>query len=120
MSLSKESIKRLLQIKAAILAQPELYDQREGPNLAFADGGCGAPCCYAGWAAWLDAPTEADYRKALDMGVGPDLLVTHADLNFSQASRLFSDVDPRNGRVITSAAQGASRIDHFIKTGGAK
>lgn len=55
-NLSKKTIHKIRQMIAAVLAEPELYDQDTfGTAICKTDGGptCGTTCCAAGWAVFL-------------------------------------------------------------------
>ena len=64
-NLSKESIRKLRRLQKAILAEPEFYAQTNFPEIQ----DCGAVCCIAGWAVWLDNP-KGYAKKVIDVGVG--------------------------------------------------
>lgn len=56
-NLSATSIGKIRRMIAAVLAEPELYDQNTfGEQICKDDGQqvCGTVCCAAGWAVWLD------------------------------------------------------------------
>lgn len=119
-NLSKESIRRLRQVKRAILAQPEFYDQSNPPNYAYIHGGCNTPCCLAGWAIWLDSADEETYKKRV---LGGDVFVEMASslrITEEQSHLLF-----RTGYFhgcqytpIETVRDAAARVEHFIATDG--
>src|ERR1700744_5431070 len=87
MSLSKESIKRLRQVKRAILAQPKFYDQDRFPRTV----DCGTTCCIAGWAVWVEDPEAYPNRVAnIDLlGVWRSAGASALGLERSQVDNLF-------------------------------
>ena len=62
MALSKESIRKLRAVKAAILAEPELYNQ----DVGFWDGDHLVPACLLVWAVWLHNPSPKEFRAAYE------------------------------------------------------
>lgn len=55
--LSKTTIRKIRRMIAAVLAEPELYDQNTfGENRCVDKDAniCGTVCCAAGWAIWLE------------------------------------------------------------------
>lgn len=119
--MSKESIKKLRAVKAAILAEPELYDQSKW--IGTKENPCGTPCCIAGWAVWLNSPKK--YKQLASQ--------SHCSANAAESVLGINDSDrklfiywPKRFetalRKSTSAAESASicalRIEHYIATDG--
>lgn len=127
MSLSKETIKKLKAVKAAILAEPKLYDQNLSP---YGKTDCNTPSCIAGWAVWIDNPNRAAYSDEVRYNMGLDLLKAHLGISYEQAYKLFepnawpekfSDALQEELRGTPKAAEAAGkRIDLFIESGGAE
>lgn len=119
MALSKETVEKLRAIKAAILAEPELYDQNEFPDIARGHT-CTSPCCYVGWAIWLNNPDENAYQELLESKgtFGTQELAEAIGISLRQASTLFSNWNPATKAPMVSAKEGAKRIDLFISSGG--
>lgn len=130
MSLSKESIKKLRAVKAAILAEPDYYDQNVVPH------SCDSPCCLLGWALWIhdrhkfdqmieNQADECQWDQAATECLGLESVLP----DIYEQWRLFgsgvswpvqfrsalSEAYGNNKRCAVVAAQ---RIEHFIKTGG--
>jgi hypothetical protein len=114
------------QVKAAILAKPEKYDQ---------DLFCGTECCIAGWALTIANPRlgEKIQTRQLDQDTWDSLWCkTRITLGLSgpQMALLCSCAEdwPADFREQYDAAKtdieramvGAARIDHFIATNGAE
>jgi hypothetical protein len=135
MSLSKESIKRLRQVKRAILAEPEFYDQGVPPDE------CATTCCIAGWAMWLEDPVgyperAASISNSFNCSDGTTQIGFRNEgaralrIPEPETVNLFSYGEAWPGEFGTrfaaaaskaeKAAVAAARIEHFIKTGGAK
>jgi len=53
--LSEQTIRKMRAVIAAILAEPELYDQDISPSGAT---DCNSVCCAAGWVYWLNDPED--------------------------------------------------------------
>lgn len=138
MSLSKNSIKLLRQVKRAILANPDFYYQ----NRWVSDiSPCGTTCCIAGWADFVVNGKEAHTARAKELFVGPWEQWKHAgkwmrvaaealDITPEEAERLTEGSSdwPQHLREEYGAAPSnkkravvaAKRIEHFIATGGAE
>lgn len=123
MALSKESIRKLRAVKAAILAEPELYDQSNSP---FCTNSCETPCCIAGWALWCNNPDPAFYRKTVTRKLGVSILQDEIGLTHGQTLDLFeqwpsSGESPawQNPCTKEAAEDCAKHIELFIKGGGA-
>lgn len=119
--LSKESIRKLKAVKAAILAQPELYDQSVFPS-ARERHTCNTPCCFAGWAVWLNNPDPKAYEATIKEKdhICAKELADALGITGVQAEDLYENWTPETGNAIGDAAEGARRIDIFIKSGGSK
>lgn len=122
MSLRKESIKKLRAVKAAILAEPEFYNQKCFPR---ARHGCNSPCCLTGWAIWLESPKTYASRLSLKGAFYDEDLASALGISFEQADRLaygqgFGPFEAMWGKsgTMEAARAAAKRIEHFIKTGG--
>lgn len=50
--LSKETIRKMREVIAAVLREPKFYDQSHFPQAE----DCGSTCCAAGWVVWLHDP----------------------------------------------------------------
>lgn len=123
MALSKESIRKLRAVKAAILAEPELYDQCNFPS-SYCGHTCLTPCCIEGWAAWVNNPNPEAYNSGVQRGgfsLATELGITTEEggLLFSGWDDAFSDAWDFPG-TRRGARAGAKRIDHFIATDGAE
>ena len=59
--LSKETIKKLKAVKAAILANPKFYNQGQWIESVTP---CGTTCCIAGWADFVVNGSAAHNRRA--------------------------------------------------------
>lgn len=122
MALSKDSIRKLRAVKAAILAEPELYGQDRSP---YCQTSCDSPCCIAGWALWVNNPDPEAYAKIVNFTPGATLLRDQIGLTEEQASLLFtgwpSTETPAWLEPGTKAAarDAAKHIELFIKGGGA-
>jgi hypothetical protein len=110
--LSKKSIRLLRQVKRAILAEPELYDQQSLPRYS-----CNAPCCLLGWVVWLNDPKKFEEMLVKDseeyewdrlLGSGGSWPHEHKKALYAAET----DVE--------RAAVAASRIEHFIAANGAE
>ena len=138
MSLSKNSIKLLRQVKLAILAAPEFYAQNKWvSNIA----PCGTTCCIAGWADFVVNGKKAHNARAEQLLVGSweqwtvsaawqQVAVEALGITPDQAERLtdsasewpaglddeYGSADGSKGRALVAA----KRIEHFIATGGAE
>lgn len=122
MSLSKGSIRKLRAVQAAILAEPELYNQNK-PGAS-----CGSPCCLAGWAVWNNYPDATRYelaRRRADGYIGNRELAEALEISEDQAVLLYEDWPDRtwspawrNPGTKEAAVAGANRIDLFINSGG--
>jgi hypothetical protein len=135
-NLSDETIRRMEAVIAAVLAQPELYNQRELPSPK--DDPYKVPCCAVGWVLWVDNPER--YRQRLSRICSgyqewngetyyPLVKVAHRILGLKDTEhRLFGSpsdwpwqyaqryihAQSDRGR----AAAMAARWKHFIKTDG--
>lgn len=123
MSLSKEAIRKLKQIKACILAEPELYNQGVFPLSGRHT--CETPCCIAGWAVWVNNPDEEAYNSFLSKkSFSSVVLAEQLEVTEEQARLLFSEWGTEDGPAWTrpgtkeAAKDGAARIDRFIESGG--
>lgn len=124
MALSKDSIRKLRAVKAAILAEPELYDQTEFPRVGMRHN-CDTPCCIAGWSVWINNPDRKAYDKFLSSNsIGSQAMADALGVTHAQAHRLFSEW-PKSGspawenpRTKVAARDGARHIELFIKGGG--
>lgn len=119
MALSKDSIKKLRAVKAAILAEPELYNQGMFPT---AGDSYDTPCCFAGWAVWLNNPDRKAYKRAIKVegGIGPRQMADALGITYLQACDLFQNWNPITLSPIHNAKEGARRIEVFIRSGGTK
>jgi len=141
-NLSATSIRKIRRMIAAVLAEPEFYNQNTfGEQLCKNDGQeiCGTVCCAAGWAVWLDNRTlyerlmkkelksdgwrEVGWGdaalKALDLVSDNDVLCTL----FGRASdwpnkffQMYEDATTPKGRAVAFA----KRWEHFIKMDAAE
>lgn len=141
------TIERLLSIKAAILAEPERYDQcvwapvgkQITDKFAETDPMCKSACCLFGWAIVLGGIpiTEVDgiafderevYVKAAEwLGIehNPSNRSHERGMPATAADRLYHQAlwPPQFGHGLVakaSARAAAYRIDHFIFTNGAE
>lgn len=121
--LSTLTITRLLAVRAAILAEPALYDQGDPwvPQ-------CGTPGCILGWVVKLFCPhalattsVRPRAREALELDWDQTDRLFSASLNGS-ACDVLSALYDRYAHAApgspTRAQCAAERIDHFIATGG--
>lgn len=122
MALSKESIRKLKAVKAAILAEPELYDQSEFPQHD-ANHDCSTPCCIAGWAVWVNNPDPEAYNALLrKKSFGVEVMAKALEISGRQAKQLFSNWPEKFMGAWSfpctrpGAEAGARFIDHFIRT----
>jgi hypothetical protein len=63
-NLSATSIRKIRRMIAAVLAEPEFYDQETFGRAICKDDGepaCGTVCCAAGWAVWLEDKSTYDH-----------------------------------------------------------
>lgn len=118
-NLSALTIRRLRKVAAAILKEPELYDQGE-PFLP--DPTCGTQACIAGWAVHL-------FDKRFDRnGSLPDAAARALQIDRSEVGKLYwrSSWPEKlcdqltGGSALKKARVAARRIEHFIKTDGAE
>lgn len=132
MSLPKKAVTILRQVKRAILAEPELYDQQLVP----ADS-CDTPCCLLGWVVWMDSPSrfdellrndasEFEWDEAAIKILGlEDILPNVEDqwrLFGSGCSwpAKFREALYASDTAAERAKAAAARIEHFIATDGAE
>lgn len=134
-NLSRETVRKIRRMIKAILAEPEYYTQAAFPK----EGDCGAPCCAAGWACWLNDPKgytklvkraeSVDWydkgTKALGLKDDPEntmstsLFATASawpepfDLQYFVAAN-----DYRGPNHAGMAKAAAARWEHFIETDG--
>lgn len=133
--LSKETIAKLREVKAAILANPKFYIQ-DAYIAEYADipTTCGTTCCIAGWADFIVNGAEEHNERAKKylvnwLGVSWRAVGSKAlGLTQDQTYNLFSSADewpsPFSEQYYTEsspehhAKTAAKRIDFFIKTNG--
>jgi len=122
MALSEKTIEKLKLVKAAILAEPRLYNQNLPPDRA----DCGTPACIAGWVAWVDNPSHEKYLLALrPFESSARLMKNSLEITQDQTNYLFGGPWPdrfmaawdRPGTK-KAAEAAAGFIDHFIATDG--
>jgi hypothetical protein len=133
--LTKEAIAKLREVQRLILNEPELYDQTKFPSKKetwCGDGslsgvGCYAPCCLAGWLAWVDSPNPEEYDQLVEREVFLDevyiakslgVTITQGLLLFSQWPEDKYKAAWYNPGTKEAAAAGVARINEFIKSGG--
>lgn len=112
------NIPRLLAIKAAILAEPHLYDQ----NYFEVPRECGTAGCFGGWALSLykNEVTDEDRKTKGYSEIAAKIL----DLDRDQADNLFFESPEQYSAIWNDAGTpelarlAAERIDFFIKTNG--
>jgi hypothetical protein len=121
-NLSRKTVSILRAVKAAILAQPELYNQSRFPACE-----CNTPSCIAGWGMWLQNPSPKAYSASMaESGLAKwassfemsekqflPLYVTHLEWPEPFAAKY-----KKAKNEVERAAVAADRIDYFIKTGG--
>ena len=126
MALPKRAITILRQVKAAILAQPKLYNQADFPRVE-ARSDCNTPCCLAGWVEWVANPDPKAYEAKLAerSQFGTDTMAETLGISLKQAALLFVDwPDEGSSPAWTKpgtpeAAKSAAKfIDRFIRNGG--
>ncbi len=91
-NLSKKTIYRIERMIAAILAEPQFYNQDTfGEELCKNDGQqvCGTVCCAAGWAVWLD--NRAMYQKMMKEEIASD--GWNEDLEWDKAALKALDLE---------------------------
>lgn len=128
--LSRNSIIRLRQVKAAILAQPHFYAQNRWVSSI---SKCGTTCCIAGWADFIFNGKKTHEARAKEWSVADEWVEVAADaldISFDEAEILCSgstewpeglSADYAASYTDEERAQvAAARIEHFIKTGGAE
>ena len=121
-NLSKETITKMREVIAAVLAEPKFYDQNFYPHP------CKTSCCAAGYAVRINDPksyeakvkdTKFNWRVAAEdvLGLNTDggykLFLFASDWPI-QFARDYSDANSALGRAQAMAA----RWEHFIKTDG--
>lgn len=138
--LLRTSAKKLLEVKAAILREPELYNQGAAPDLEYDNNlqvdarksACGTPACMVGWLMWEES--KSNPKKYVDLlgefGGASQGFVEILGVTDEEADRLyvagFSDEEyeyaARNPEFYRSKGQareamlGAARIDLFIES----
>lgn len=137
-NLSKKTIQKIRKMIAAVLAEPELYNQNTfGEKLCKTNGAatCGTTCCAAGWAVWLkdrslydklmtkelkkqSVPWVPEALKALGLevidGYNTDILFGAAEEWPYPFCDQYDNATTDKGR----ARAFANRWRHFIKTDG--
>lgn len=133
--LSAITIRRLRRVKEAILAEPELFNQA-----ACGGGLCGTPRCILGWAHSLFpastpkqrarvARAAEEYNGTPTMQPWRRVFISAAaklHLTPPQADRLWTvrnwppGMSKAAGNLDVTSREAARRIEHFIKTDGAK
>lgn len=118
--LSKETIEKLEAVKAAILAEPELYDQSRAP---LSNHNCNTPSCIFGWLSWL-------YSKRRFGRMSCEQMADLAGMTYPQFCALYISAEgwpePFRGDYKSAesyaarAAVAAKRIDLFISSGGTR
>ena len=124
-NLSAETIRKMRRVIKAVLAEPEFYDQSHYPLKS----DCGAVCCAAGWAVWLDDPKrysllvkradvawKSDAEAVLGLSDTRDKLFVFAHNWPTQFWRRYRKAKTPLGRAMAMAA----RWEHFIATDGAE
>lgn len=126
MALSKDSIRKLRAVKAAILAEPELYDQRNPPM-----GGRRLQHTLLPWrlgfVAAKSEPQSLSFTTLRDASSCEDMARAF-DLTFEEFSPLYVSAsgwpeplqsqyeEAKSGKGRARVV--ARRIEHFITTGG--
>ena len=125
-NLSAETIRKMRRVIKAVLAEPQYFNQSWFPQAQ----DCGAVCCAAGWAVWLDDPDHYKSLVKIDTGVEwwaeaervlglPDT----EDKLFCFAGNWPRRFASRYRRAKTARGRAkamAARWEHFIATDGAE
>lgn len=124
--LSSKTIAKMRTVVAAVLAEPQFYDQAYFPD--HPSSKCGTICCAAGWVVWVDDPER--YQKMVRLRGVAWTEVADRILGIHSYARLFysSEFWParfRNAYLNADTPRGraqamADRWEHYIATDGAK
>lgn len=125
-NLSAETIRKMRRVIQAVLAEPEYYNQSIFPD----PSDCGAVCCAAGWAVWLDDPDryESLVKTAIDVAWWMEAESALGLSDTGDKLFVFANSWPRRfyqryyrAKTARGRAQAmAARWEHFIATDGAE
>lgn len=124
MTLSNESIGKLRAVAAAILAEPNLYDQSTPP---LSGDTCETACCLGGWGVWLNNPTPQAYAASMSClgirGMAESFGMSERQffplyMSADNWPAPFSDQFEAAGTNKQRAVVAVARIEHFIATDG--